>query len=727
LQARRFLDRVVGFMLSPLLWAKIARGLSAGRVQSVATRLVAEREREIYEFKPEEFWELHAQLEASVPIRLPVTRHRGEAFKPTSKAEIDAALEQLTGAEFRVSALDEKPSRQFPNPPLITSTLQQAASTRLGFSVKKTMTLAQRLYEAGLITYMRTDSTNLSAEAVAACRAMIDRDFGAAYLPDRPPVYASGKGAQEAHEAIRPTDLGVVVANLTDLEADQARLYDLIWRRFVACQISPAEYDTAAVTVQAAEFELRATGRVMRFDGWLRVLPPPKKDEVVLPKVSVGDALRLVKLEPTQRFTKPPARFSEAGLVKELEKRGIGRPSTYASVISTIQERGYVKLQNKRLYAEKLGELVTGRLVENFDELLDYGFTAAMEEELDRIADSKKEWKAVLDRFYAGFKARLAAAGKRMRENTPVETEIPCPKCGRPMAVRTGRTGVFLGCTGYALQAKEKCKGTLNLVPGEEAVGVDPAGDGGDEEAEEEGSSAEADALRAKRRCPKCGTAMDSYLVDEGRKLHVCHRSPDCTGTSVESGTFKLKGYDGPIIPCDKCGAEMQLRMGRFGKYFGCTRYPDCRNTRKLLRNGQAAPPKAPPVPMPELKCRESDAYFVLRDGALGVFLAAHTFPRSRETRSPEVTDLKRHRAELDPKFHYLADAPERDPEGNPFEIRFSRKTREQFLASIRDGEPTGWSAHFIDGKWGLRQATDRPKQPAGKKARQAGAKHPKR
>jgi DNA topoisomerase I len=703
-QARRFLDRVVGFMLSPLLWAKVARGLSAGRVQSVATRLVVEREREIHAFNPVEYWELHADLMNGAPLRVQAARYKGEPFKPTTRAHIDEALARLSPAEFKVAGLDDRPSRQFPHAPFITSTLQQAASTRLGFSVKKTMTLAQRLYEAGYITYMRTDSTNLSAEAVAACRAMIKKDFGPLYLPETPPTYASKKGAQEAHEAIRPTDVALRAEALVDVEPDQIRLYDLIWRQFVACQMSPAEYDTAIITVAAADYELRASGRVIRFDGWLRVLPPSgKKEEVVLPKLSVGDVLKLVKLDPTQHFTKPPARYSEAGLVKELEKRGIGRPSTYASIISTIQERGYVKLVNRRFYAEKLGDLVTSRLVENFSDLLDYGFTAGLEGELDEIAAAKQKWKDVLDRFYDGFKAKLAVAKTGMRGNAPVETEIPCPTCGRKMAIRTGRTGVFLGCSGYQLPPKERCTGTLNLVPGEEAVGVDASS--GEEDEETQGDAAEAFALQSKRRCPLCGTAMDSYLVDEQRKLHVCGNSPDCPGTAIELGTFKLKGYDGPVIPCDKCGADMQLRLGRFGKYFACTKYPDCKNTRKLLRSGQAAPPKAPPIPMPELKCEKSDAYFVLRDGALGLFLAAHTFPRSRETKAPEVADLVRHRAELDPKFHYIADAPDKDPDGNPSIVRFSRKTREHYLGSQKKGEWTGWSAWWVDGKWVAKEA----------------------
>ena len=715
-QARRFLDRVVGFMLSPLLWAKVARGLSAGRVQSVATRLIVEREREIHAFNPVEYWELHAELLASSPFRLQVVRHRGEPFKPANQADVDRAVADLAAASYRVAALDDRPSRQFPNPPFITSTLQQAASGRLGFSVKKTMTLAQRLYEAGLITYMRTDSTTLSQEAVGACRARIERDYGSLYLPEKPPVYESKKGAQEAHEAIRPTDVGVLAADLPDLEPDQARLYDLIWRQFVACQMSPAEYDSMIVTVAAGDYELRVSGRAVRFEGWLKVLPPAaKKEEQVLPKVAVGDELKLVKLHPSQHFTKPPPRYSEAGLVKELEKRGIGRPSTYASIISTIQERGYVKLVNRRFYAEKLGDLVTARLLDSFSRLLDYGFTAGLEAELDNIAEAKENWKEALDRFYGDFSSTLRAAGESMKGNPPIEVDFPCPKCGRKMAVRTGRTGVFLGCSGYALDPKERCKGTINLAPGEEAVAGVPASDSG----EEESDAPEQAPSAAKTLCPLCSTSMDSYLVDEGHKLHVCGNSPDCPGTRIEKGTFKLKGYEGPTLPCDKCEGQLQLRIGRFGKYFACTRYPDCRNTRKLLRSGQAAPPKAPPVPMPELRCATSDAYFVLRDGALGLFLAAHTFPKSRETKAPLVSDLKRHRAELDPKFHYLADAPEKDPKGNPAVIRFSRKTREHFLSSLEKDGWSSWSAHWVDGKWIPRESAPeedvKPKGPRSK------------
>ncbi|NIA29457.1 MAG: type I DNA topoisomerase [Actinobacteria bacterium] len=692
-QTRRFLDRVVGFMISPLLWKKIARGLSAGRVQSVAVRLVVEREREIRIFVPEEYWQVFADLEAQKPFRAQVMKHKGNKFLPKNREQTDAALAELEKAAYKIIDHKQTPTKQNPYPPFITTTLQAAASTRLGFGVKKTMFMAQRLYEAGYITYMRTDSTHLSSQSISSVRAFIEDNYGKKYLPDKPRFYASKAGAQEAHEAIRPTNVENTPEKMAGLERDQARLYDLIWRQFVACQMPPALFDSTTIVIEADDYELRARGRVMRFDGWTRVLPAIKKGEqdTLLPDVQVGQILPLIQLEPTQHFTKPPARYTEASLVKELEKRGIGRPSTYAPIISTIQDRGYVKLLKRRFYAEKIGEIVTDRLIENFQDLMDYGFTAEMEAELDEIAGGNKEWRAALDAFYKDFKKEVSLAEETMRRNQPVVIdEIKCPSCGRPMMVRTARTGVFMACTGYDLPAKEQCKTTINLIPGEESEAVLPVN----------GKDAETAELLAKRRCPICGTAMDSYLVDEHRKLHICGNSPDCSGHEIEEGTFRIKGYDGPTIECDKCGAEMVLKTGRFGKFFACTRYPECKNTRKLLRNGQPAPPKADPVPMPELKCTKSDAYFLLRDGAAGIFLAANNYPKSRETKSPLVEDLARHREELDPKFHYLAEAPLVDPDGNKSVIRFKRKEKKQYLMTEKEGKATGWEACFENGMW---------------------------
>ncbi len=698
-QARRFLDRVVGFMVSPLLWAKVARGLSAGRVQSVAVRLVVEREAEIRAFVPEEYWELFAKLlnrAAKDALRFQVIREKGKEFKPTNEARTLAAIALLKEATFRVSAREDKPTTSKPKAPFITSTLQQAASTRLGFSVKKTMMMAQRLYEAGHITYMRTDSTHLSADAVSACRDYIEKQYGKPYLPEKPLSYSSREGAQEAHEAIRPSDVKVTENSslLSAMERDAQRLYNLIWQQFVACQMTPARYKSTTADVTAGDFELRIKGRIMEFDGYTRVFPGNKDEDFILPDIRVGDELTLEQLDPVQHFTKPPARYTEASLVKELEKRSIGRPSTYAAIISTIQDRGYVKLENRRFYALKMGDIVTDRLVENFHDLMNYDFTANMEARLDDIAQGKREWIRVLDEFYANFTEQLEKAKADedgMRANDPTETDIPCPQCGRNMQIRTGTTGVFLGCSGYSLPPKERCKSTLNLTPGDEAISVDA-----DDEAESR-------LLIKKHRCRICDAAMDSYLIDETRKLHVCGNNPGCAGFEVETGRYKIKGYDGPVIECDKCSSEMQLKNGRFGKYFGCTN-AGCKNTRKLLRNGEAAPPKMDPVPMPELLCQKVDDHYVLRDGASGLFLAASKFPRNRETRAPLVSELLSHKSEIDPKYHYLLKAPVKDPDGNPSVLRFSRKTREQYVQSEEDGKATGWSAFYEGGKWVERQ-----------------------
>jgi DNA topoisomerase-1 len=708
-QARRFLDRVVGFMVSPLLWKKVARGLSAGRVQSVAVRLVVEREREIKAFVPEEFWDLHADLNTSkqTNLRMQVVRENGAAFKPVNKTQTHKAVDFLKNASYQVVSRESRPTQSKPSAPFITSTLQQAASTRLGFGVKKTMMMAQRLYEAGHITYMRTDSTHLGKEAVDGCRDYITDNFGDNYLPENPIKYGSKEGAQEAHEAIRPSNVLLKSESISDVERDAQRLYELIWRQFVACQMTPAKYDASTIRVKAGDFELTAKGRVLKFDGWTKVQNPQRKkgeEDLLLPDVKEGENLALKTLDPKQHFTKPVARFNEASLVKELEKRGIGRPSTYASIISTIQDRGYARIESKRFYAEKMGEIVNERLMENFDDLIGYDFTANMEQQLDAIAEGKASWKGVLDNFYVDFEQKLRVAEKSpeeggMRLNQAIPTDIACGKCERPMNVRTASTGVFLGCSGYSLPPKERCTGTMNLTPGDEVIKV------------EDEDELETEVLRSKRRCDVCGTAMDSYLVDESRKIHICGNSPSCEGIYVEKGTFKIKGYEGPIIECDKCQSNMELKSGRFGKYFGCTN-EECKNTRKLLRNGEAAPPKEDPTDLPELECVKSDAHFVLRDGASGIFLAAHNFPKSRETRAPKVEELARFRDRISPKFYYLADAPAKDPDGSPAIVRYSRKTKQQYVMSENEeGKATGWSAWCTDGKWIAEDKRKKPKK----------------
>ena len=701
-QARRFLDRVVGYMVSPLLWEKIARGLSAGRVQSVAVRLVVEREREIRAFVPEEYWDITALLSTVTKstvtkkeqVTFEVKKQGDKNFRPVNKAEAMAAVALLEKANYSVSSRDDKPTQSKPGAPFITSTLQQAASNRLGFGVKKTMMMAQRLYEAGYITYMRTDSTSLSQEAVASCRDYINDNYGDRYLPKSLRSYGSKQGAQEAHEAIRPSSVSVEPNYITGMERDAERLYTLIWRQFVACQMANAEFTSTSITVEADEFELRTRGRVIRFDGFLKVQPPSgkKEDDVVLPDLKVGDQLDLNTLMPKQHFTKPLPRYTEASLVKELEKQGIGRPSTYASIISTIQDRGYVHIDNRRFYADKMGDIVTDRLVESFTDLLDYGFTAKMEEALDDVAQGSKSWRDLLNEFYRDFVEKLTKAqnsDEGMRGNTPTTVDIACSTCSRPMQIRTGSTGVFLGCSGYNLPPKERCKSTMNLISGDEAISVE----------DDEDDEAETRQLRAKKRCPICNTAMDGYLLDEKRKLHICGNNPDCSGYAVEQGTFVIKGYEGPTLECDKCGSEMQLKTGRFGKYFGCTS-ESCKNTRKLLRNGEAAPPKMDPVPMPELQCQKVEDTYVLRDGASGLFLAASQFPKNRETRAPLVSEIIPHQQQIDSKYKFLFSAPTADPEGHPTVIRYSRKTKEQYVQSEVDGKPTGWKAFYQSGTW---------------------------
>ena len=705
-QARRFLDRVVGFMVSPLLWSKVARGLSAGRVQSVAVRLVVEREREIRAFIPEEYWEVYANLETSdaAKLRFQIIKEEGANFRPGNKGDTDSALGILQAAEYKVLKRDDRPTSSKAKPPLITSTLQQAASTRLGFGVKKTMIMAQRLYEAGYITYMRTDSTHLSDDAISMCRDHIQTNFSDKYLPDKPKYFSSKEGAQEAHEAIRPTDVNVQPEGLVGMEPDAVRLYSLVWQFFVACQMPPAKYLSSSISVAADKFELRTKGRIMQFDGYLKVMPS-KEEDLVLPDVDVGEVLNLQKLEPFQIFTKPPARYTEASLVKELEKRDIGRPSTYASIISTIQDRGYVKVENKRFYALKMGDIVAERLLESFSDLMDYDFTAKMEVSLDEVAGGDKDWKKLLNDFFEGFTSQLAKAEATeggMRKNEPTDTDIPCPQCGRSMQIRTASTGVFLGCSGYSLPPKERCKCTVNLTPGEEAIRTDTA-----EEAEKQ----ENIQLRSKHRCKKCNTAMDAYLIDEKRKLHVCGNNPDCPAFEVENGEFKIRGYDGPVIECDKCGADMQLKTGRFGKYFGCSS-EDCPNTRKLLRNGEPAPPKMDPVAMPELECETVEDHYILRDGASGLFLAASKFPRNRETRAPLIEELLPHRDEIDPKYSYLFNAPAEDDKGNKTLVRYSRKTKEQYVQSEVNKKATGWKAFYRGGKWEItKPAKNAPKK----------------
>ena len=695
-RARRFLDKVIGFELSPLLWKKIARGLSAGRVQSVALRVLDERERLIQEFIPEEYWEVSMNLlknESMIPFNL--NRKKSDPLLKEDEArKIQSLVENTT---LSISEITKKPVKVKPRAPFITSTLQQAASTKLSFTVKRTMRVAQKLYEAGHITYMRTDAPSLSKESIQDARNYIGDRVGEKYLTNAPRIYSSTENAQEAHEAIRPTNAYMTADDLLKQTEEEKRLYQLIWQQYIACQMPDAEYLSTSAKINVDEYIFSAKGREVVFDGYTKISQPVKSDnEDILPPIEEGEVLNLNEVKLDQKFTKPPSRYSEAALVKELEKKGIGRPSTYANIISTIQDRGYVEIQNRRFFVKKIGHIVTERLIESFDDIMDYEFTANLENNLDRVARGELDWKNVLDEFYNTFQKDLISASDEsgMRGNQPTPTDITCP-CGKTnMVIRNSSNGVFLGCSGYQNTGDDKCKKTLNLVSGDEAISID--------------DSEEAENLLIKKRCPKCGTSMDNYLIDENRKLHVCGKNPDCDGHLIEDGQFKIRGYDGPTLECHKCGSDMQLKTGRFGKYFGCLN-DNCGATRALQRNGEPKPLTMEPIELSELKCFKCEDHYLLRDSMKGLFLAASQYPKNRETRAPKVYEIKDLKEQFitacrflpDKEKHlYLLSAPEKDKDGNPYVIRYNRTEDTHYVASEKDGKKTKWTALFSNGEW---------------------------
>jgi DNA topoisomerase-1 len=583
-QARRILDRLVGYKVSPILWSKVRRGLSAGRVQSVAVRLVVEREREIQAFVPEEYWTLDADLAARVPpeFRAKLAKVDGKKAEVKDGDTARALAAEIEKARFVVSSVEKKERRRNPPPPFTTAKLQQEAANRLGFSPKKTMTLAQRLYEGvelgdegavGLITYMRTDSVRLSGEAIDAVRGFVERTYGKDHLPETPNVFRSKKAAQDAHEAVRPTGIEWTPERVQPFfeamgERDMYRLYELVWDRFVACQMVPAVYDQTTADIQAGRAGYRATGSILKFPGYLAVYgaKPPEEEagaeeekaepngeekgnaERQLPPLEEGMELRLVKLAPEQHFTQPPPRYNESSLVKEMEQRGIGRPSTYAATLETIQEKAYVEKVERNLKPTHLGVLVTDELVRAFPREFDVDFTAGMEEKLDEIEEGNARWQAVLRDFYDTFKEDLAKAEVHMRDvkRQEIETDLLCEKCGtRKLVIKWGRNGEFLACPGYP-----ECRNTMNfrredgkIVPEkEEDVPVDDL-------------------------CPKCGGAMVMKRGRFGRFL-ACTRYPECKGTKpVSIGVSCPKG----------CGGYISEKRSRRGKtFYGCSSYPNC-------------------------------------------------------------------------------------------------------------------------------------------------------
>jgi DNA topoisomerase-1 len=579
-QARRVLDRLVGYKISPLLWDKVRRGLSAGRVQTVALRLIVEREREIRNFVKQEYWTIDAHLSAKKPpvIVARLLRRNGEALEIPDKSAADRLVEALTGAEYTVQSVETKEKKRNPAPPFITSTMQQEAARKLRFSVKRTMMLAQRLYEGvelgpegsvGLITYMRTDSTRVSSEAIQEVRGLIAERYGEQYLPSAPNIYRGKKDAQDAHEAIRPTSVLRTPESVQKyLSEDEFKLYRLIWMRFVASQMMPALFDQTTVDIEAkgkdgALYLLRETGSVLKFDGFLAVYEEGKdqKDEEdeelkhKLPPLKPGEALKLRFLKPEQHFTEPPPRYTEATLVKELEADGVGRPSTYASILSTIQERDYVRKEGGRFVPTELGMVVTDLLLENFDDIFDVTYTARMEDALDEIEEGKLDWRQAMAEFYEKFSADLSRAEKHMTDIKRMEkpTDLVCDKCGRPMVIKWGRHGSFIACTGYP-----ECTNTRELnvdLPDVDKVDLT-------EQEDEE-------------YCPNCGRPM---VLKKGRfgQFYACTGYPDCK-TTRRVGSQEKK----PDVPleekCPQCGHNLVLKQGRYGEFTACSNYPACK------------------------------------------------------------------------------------------------------------------------------------------------------
>jgi DNA topoisomerase-1 len=573
-QARRVLDRLVGYKISPLLWDKVRRGLSAGRVQTVALRVIVEREREIRAFTPVEYWTLHAQLAAAEPpsFEAKLAKHKGEEIEVHTQAEADAIIAAVEKARWQISEVTQKEKRRHAQPPFTTSKLQQAAYNRLRYTAKRTMALAQRLYEGvelgeegsvALITYMRTDSVRVSNEALGQVRELIGTEFGPNYLPEKPNFYKSKKEAQDAHEAIRPTDVARKPADVKRyLSDDLFKLYQLIWQRFVASQMLPAVFDQTSIDITAGDYLFRATGSVMKFDGYLaayQISTEREDDEAAetdegrrLPPVTEGEVLRLETLRPDQHFTEPPPRYSEATLVKELEDKGIGRPSTYASIISTIVEREYVNKDQGRFTPTMLGEKVSDLLVKSFEDIFDVSFTARMEEELDEIEEGRLRWKDSVKEFYARFEEDLEQAKGDMESyKAGIPTGRKCEKCGQgELLERISRLGFFLGCSRYP-----DCDFIEDLSP-------------------EVGGEGETETPT----CDNCGREM---VVKRGRwgAFLACSGYPDCKTTRrLISGTRRARQPDVPLNEnCPECGSQLVLKHGRYGEFTGCTGYPKCK------------------------------------------------------------------------------------------------------------------------------------------------------
>lgn len=607
-QARRVLDRLVGYKVSPILWKTIGGRLSAGRVQTVAVRLVVEREREIEAFVKTEYWSIVANLAAKMPPNFDAKLRQiedklvklGKFDEDLKKNEVHikdekqakGIVSEAEKEDFIVDEVTKKEAKRNPTPPFITSKLQQDASRRFSFSVKKTMTVAQKLYEGielgkegavGLITYMRTDSTRVSDDALENARSFIGKEYGEKYLPEKARQFATKKAAQDAHEAIRPTDVNRTPESLKNLlDADSLKLYTLIWQRFVASQMNPAIFDRTTIDIKAGRFIFRATGSVQKFDGFLKVYQEAKgisdknededDAELTLPAVEKGDKLNLNSITPNQHFTEPPPRYSEATLVKVLEEKGIGRPSTYAAIMTTIQSREYVEKVEGRFHPTPMGITVNDLLIENFDEIFNPAYTAKMENSLDEIEDGKLNWRDAMRSFYDTFSTKLEAAQENIKgkKKQSIPTDEICEKCGAGMVIKFGRYGQFLACENYP-----ECQNTREVGSKQSAVG---------------GNS--------------------ENTTDDGQK------------TTDE------------IPECELCGKEMALKKGRFGAFYGCTGYPECKNIRKIPKGEQK--PVAAPVELDET-CPKDGAKLVKREGRFGEFISCSNYPKCKYIKQETV------------------------------------------------------------------------------------------
>lgn len=618
-QARRVLDRLVGYKLSPLLWDKVRRGLSAGRVQSVAMKMIVDREEDIKAFKAEEYWTFAAKLAASVPPQFiaKLTKVAGKKADVPNEEQARTIEAQLKdGGKYVVTTVVRKEKSRSAGPPFITSTLQRAAYNRYKYPVKRTMQIAQKLYEGkelgsaglvGLITYMRTDSVRISEDALTEVREFISAKYGPEIVPEKPNFYKVKKAAQaqEAHEAIRPTTTEFDPEQVKDyLTKEEYNIYKLIFDRFVASQMKPALFDVTDVDISRGDLTLRASGEVLKFPGFLAVFQDApsedeedeeKADDKALPPMNEGEELKLISLDTRQNFTQPPPRYTEATLVKALEENGIGRPSTYGQILTTIQARDYTYKHDGKFHPTQLGMLVTRLLKESFGDIIDEKYTARLEDELDEIEDGKLEWHTAMKDFARKFNKDLSKAEKEMTQvkGQGLETDEKCENCGSPMVIKFGRFGEFMACTNYP-----ECKTTKEIAKGDAA--------GADEE---------------QMVCDKCGKPMQLKRSRFGQ-FFACTGYPDCKNTK-DPRLLKANVPTEPQPPCENCGKEMVLKSGRYGPFFSCSGYPDCRNIRKI-GGGKSTPPKPTGVKCPT--CKEGE--LLERRSRRGIFYSCSRYPK---------------------------------------------------------------------------------------------------